>query len=172
MLQIHQSPEITEENHIDQQRRWPNLVLNILTPVTIDMPPNPAPSSTPKRVNFSPLPSPRIYRAVDEPLSPSPSNRRGTMKSLLPKLSFKYRNNTADIEKAAILALEASPMWTREKPSFSRSFSLSKMFSSKMKSSSSPPVTPIAHSNPESMHGRGTVDPIGVSKFNYIAGIL
>lgn len=167
MLQIPQSTEITEENPIDQQRRWPNLVLNIPTPLTIDMPSNPAPSSTPKRVNFTPLPSPNFYRDADEPFSPSPSNRRGTIKNLLPKLSFKYRNNNTDIEKAAILALEASPVRTGEKPSFSRSFSLSKVFSSKMKSSSSLPVTPIAHSNPESMHGRGTVEPIGVSKFHF-----
>ncbi|XP_031383487.1 uncharacterized protein LOC116197470 isoform X2 [Punica granatum] len=122
------------------------------------------PCLTPKRVNFSPLPSPR-YAKIGEPSSPSLSNnRRATVKNLLPKLSFKFRNtiSAADLEKTAMLALGmgGSPSGTRDsKPQISRSFSLSKLFQSRIKSSLSLPVTPIARSNPESMHGENSTEP-------------
>ncbi|KAF5953877.1 hypothetical protein HYC85_006733 [Camellia sinensis] len=85
------------------------------------------------------------------------------MKSLFPKLSFKFRNTTSEIERAAILALGDSPADTWEKPLIRRTLSLSKLFTPKMKRTSSLPVTPIAHSNPESMHGGNTIDDYVVS---------
>ncbi|GMQ08790.1 hypothetical protein CsSME_00052370 [Camellia sinensis var. sinensis] len=85
------------------------------------------------------------------------------MKSLFPKLSFKFHNTTSEIERAAILALGDSPADTWEKPLIRRTLSLSKLFTPKMKRTSSLPVTPIAHSNPESMHGGNTIDDYVVS---------
>ncbi|XP_042054422.1 uncharacterized protein LOC121799138 isoform X2 [Salvia splendens] len=115
--------------------------------VAINMPPSPIP--TPKRVNFSPLPSPNRLKLNG---SPSPSTKpKSSIKNLLPRLSFKFRNTNSDIEKAAIIALQVSP----EMPSTSipRTFSLSKLFTPKMDRTSSLPTSPILHSNPESAHG-------------------
>lgn len=138
--------------------------------VTINMPPSPIP--TPKRVNFSPLPSPSH---VIVGVSPGPSTSKGksAMKNLLPKLSFKFRNPNSEIEKAAMLALGVSPEM-REKPSIARTFSLTKIFTPKMKRTSSLPATPILHSNPESTHGGilGIADDVAVSTFNFLLEII
>ncbi|XP_057513998.1 uncharacterized protein LOC130795778 [Actinidia eriantha] len=124
--------------------------------VRINMPPTP--SRTPKRVNFSPIPSPNYYRFTDSPSPVSSRGRSSMKKNLLPKLSFKFRNANSEIEKAAILALGDSPSRTQEKPSIRRTLSLTKLFAPKMKRPLSLPVTPISHSNPESMHGGNTMD--------------
>lgn len=117
--------------------------------VVINMPHSPI--RTPKRVNYSPLPSPNWVK-VNE--SPDPSSSRGitTRKILLPKLNFKFRNSNSEIEKAAMLALGANPDM-RAKTSIPRTFSLTKIFTPKIKRTSSLPVSPIFHSNPESTHG-------------------
>ncbi|XP_065857104.1 uncharacterized protein [Euphorbia lathyris] len=142
------STEIVEENTQTQQHRRQDLVLNIPLRnldnteegfVAIPMPSTP--NLTPKRVNFSPMPSPSF--APDY----STAKNRSNIRSLLPKFSFKYRNTTADIEKAAVLALGGS---TEKRPFLSRTMSF---FSPRGKRTSSLPVTPIAHSNPESTHG-------------------
>ncbi|KAG8376544.1 hypothetical protein BUALT_Bualt09G0074500 [Buddleja alternifolia] len=117
--------------------------------VTISMPPSPLP--TPKRVNFSPLRSPSQGVMNSSPGPPS-SKGKSSMKNFLPKLSFKFRNTNSEIEKAAMLALGASPEM-RGKASIPRNFSLTKIFAPKMKRTSSLPATPILHSNPESVHG-------------------
>ncbi|KAK2972138.1 hypothetical protein RJ640_007199 [Escallonia rubra] len=162
--------EIMEEDMSSQQQRRLNLVVEIPRKtlegsgedfVRINMPPTP--SRTPKRVNFSPLPSPSYAKFNGSP-SPSSSRVKSTMKNLLPKLSFKLRNTTSEIEKAAILALGGSPQASREKTSIPRTLSLTKLFTQKMKRTSSLPVTPIAHSNPESMHGGNTADAVNSSK--------
>ncbi|KAJ0771480.1 hypothetical protein HanPI659440_Chr07g0269581 [Helianthus annuus] len=121
------------------------------------------PQQTPKRVNFSPLCSPSTYTyAKFNGSSSSPSSSRGrsssSIKSLIPKLSFKLKNRNSEIEKAAILALGGSPSQIRVKAKMSRSLSFTKLFASKAKTTSSLPVTPIAHSNPESTHGRNTIE--------------
>lgn len=51
-----------------------------------------------------------------------------------------------------MLALGVSPL-PQDKPSIFRTLSVKRIFNSKMKRTSSLPVTPIEHSNPESMHG-------------------
>ncbi|KAG5553698.1 hypothetical protein RHGRI_011554 [Rhododendron griersonianum] len=122
--------------------------------IRITMPPTP--NRTPKRVNFSPSPSPSFYGFNDSP-SPLSSRRKSSMKNLLPKLSFKFRNSNSEIEKAAILALGGSPIGSQEKP-IQRTMSLTKLFAPKMKRTSSLPVTPIEHSNPESTHGGNTIN--------------
>nr|XP_043631315.1 uncharacterized protein LOC122602783 isoform X2 [Erigeron canadensis] len=117
------------------------------------------PQQTPKRVNFSPLHSPAYaYPKFNELSSPSTSRGKSSIKSLIPKLSFKFRSRNSEIEKAAILALGGSPSDLRGKTKMSRNYSFTKLFSSKMKRTSSLPVTPIAHSNPESMHGRNNME--------------
>lgn len=153
-----------EETPHCQQQRHQNLTLEIPSRTyegsTVDFVRNnmqPTPNSTPKRVNFSPVPSPS-YTKISVPPGPSSSKGRSSIKSFLPKLSFKYRNSTSEIEKAAILALGASSTGTREKPLIPRTLSLTKLFTPKMKRTSSLPVTPIAHSNPESTHGGNTID--------------
>lgn len=110
-----------------------------------------SPVQTPKRVIFSPSPSPNHVRLNESP-SPSLPWAKSSIKSLLPKLSFKFRNKTTDIEKSAMLALGVSPL-PQDKPSIFRTLSVKRIFNSKMNRTSSLPVTPIEHSNPESTHG-------------------
>ncbi|XP_047959796.1 uncharacterized protein LOC125205042 isoform X1 [Salvia hispanica] len=127
--------------------------------VAINMPPSPVP--TPKRVNFSPLPSPSSVRLNG---SPGPSTKgKSSMKNLLPRLSFKFRNTNSETEKAAMLALGVSPE-LRGKTSIPRTFSLTKIFIPKMKRTSSLPTSPIFHSNPESAHGGFTSAAADLSK--------
>lgn len=160
------STEITEDNPEGQHQRHRELSLEIQSNsledarfdiVTIQTPP--IPSSTPKRVNFSPMPSPS-FAQMNEPPDPSSSKIKSNIRSLLPKLSFKYRNSTLDIEKAAaMLALGGSSETTKQKPFISRTLSLTKLFTLRTTRTSSLPVTPIAHSNPESMHGGSMINP-------------
>lgn len=164
--QVGSSTEITEEKPEGQHHRQEDLILEIPPRtledavddfVTIQIPPTPSP--TPKKVNFSPIPSP-VYARMKESSDPSSSKSRSTMKSLIPRLSFKYRNTTSDIEKAAMLALGGSSPATKEKPLISRTLSLTKLFTPRMKRTTSLPVTPITHSNPESVHGGNTINPL------------
>ncbi|KAK6942820.1 Zinc finger, RING-CH-type [Dillenia turbinata] len=154
---VEDTNEIVEEAPPVQHHKRQDLVLEIPPRtlegaqdfVRINMPPTPSP--TPKRVNFSAMPSPSYAR-----ISGSPgSSHRGklSIRSLIPKLSFKNRATTSEIERAAILALEASTAGAQQKPTITRTLSLSKLFMPRMKRTSSLPVTPIAHSNPESVHG-------------------
>ncbi|KAG7964466.1 hypothetical protein I3843_09G172500 [Carya illinoinensis] len=121
------------------------------------------PCLTPKRVNFSPLPSPSSAKVNWSP-GPSSSKNKLTIKTLLPKLSFKRQSNTLDIEKAAIMQLGDSPAGIWEKRPISRTLSLTKLFTSKMNTASSLPVSPITHSNPESMHGGNVMSPLSSVK--------
>lgn len=152
------STGITEETQHVQHRRRPNLFLEIPSrtlevsiqdTVSIQMPPLPTP--TPKKVNFLLTPSPSESR-MTTPAGPS-SKGKSSIKSLLPKLSFKHRSSTSDIEKADNPAVGTSSATPREKSSISRSLSLTKMFTPRMKRTSSLPVTSSTHSNPESVHG-------------------
>ncbi|CAN8259915.1 unnamed protein product [Cochlearia groenlandica] len=118
-----------------------------------------------KRVIFSPMSSPRIDQHVTSmsPSSSSSRNRSNSLKNLISKLSFKNRNtNNVDIEKAADFALASSPssgngrdrsMWT-----------LTNILAPRSKKTESLPITPIAHSNPESTHERFAVDPTTSTK--------
>ncbi|KAI3473261.1 hypothetical protein Pfo_029840 [Paulownia fortunei] len=163
---------VVEESLSSQQQRRQDLIVNIPKAtvegsvedsVTINMPPSPFP--TPKRVNFSPLPSPNRVRVNGSP-GPSSSKGKSAMKNLLPKLSFKFRNTNSEIEKAAMLALGASPEM-RGKTSIARTFSLTKIFTPRIKRTSSLPATPILHSNPESAHGGITSTAADAAKGGY-----
>ncbi|XVE61723.1 hypothetical protein DITRI_Ditri06bG0062600 [Diplodiscus trichospermus] len=163
------STEITEETLIGLHRRQDDFVLEIPQRTLEDAREDfvrtemaLTPTTSPKRVNFSPMPSP-IFSRFDEFPVHSSSKSKSSIKGLLPKFSFKYTNTNLEIEKAAILALGGSSAEIREKPCISRTFSLSKLFTPIMKNSSSLPGTPTVQSNPESMHGgqkRGAGPPI------------
>ncbi|RID64111.1 hypothetical protein BRARA_E03069 [Brassica rapa] len=123
-----------------------------------------------KRVNFSPMPSPRIFQrgASLSPCSSSSRNRpnNNSLKNLIPKLTFKNKNSNninMDIEKAADLAVGASPPSSgnaRERSTWT----LSNILAPRLKKTESLPVTPIAHSNPGSTHGRYVVDQVASMK--------
>lgn len=119
------------------------------------MPPTPTP--TPKRVNFQLISSPCSDSKVTS--SPGPSSTRGrsssSIKNLLPKLNFKHRPANSDAEKNVPESCSSSITTPQEKPSMSRSWSLSKIFTPRMKRTSSLPVTPISLLNSESSLGGG-----------------
>lgn len=126
--------------------------------VQIKMPPTPTPTPTPRRVNFQLTSSPCSDSRVNS--SPGPSSTRGrssAIKNLLPKLNFKHRPANSDAEKSTLnnnVPESGSSITTpQEKPSMSRSWSLSKIFTPRMKRTSSLPVTPIALLNSESSLG-------------------
>ncbi|KAM7526219.1 hypothetical protein LguiA_016121 [Lonicera macranthoides] len=170
--QVVESSEITEETTAVHHERRHDLVVEIPKRtvedsienfVRINMPPTPSP--THKRVNFSPLPSPSpSYPKFNALPSPSTSRGKSSIRSLLPILSFKFRNTTSEIEKAVTLALGGSPSGSREKTRIPRTLSFTRLFTQKSKTSASLPVTPIAHSNPESMHGGSSMDALNTSK--------
>ncbi|KAA3489562.1 E3 ubiquitin-protein ligase MARCH7-like isoform X3 [Gossypium australe] len=155
-FQVDDSTGITEETTRSHHWRRSNLSLEIPSrtfedssqeSVIIKMPPTP--SLTPRKVNFLLTPSPSDARITGSP-GPSTSRGKSSLKSLLPKLSFKQRNVNSDIEKAAIFAPESSSTSLREKPSIARTLSLSKIFTPRIKRTASlPVVTQIANANLE-----------------------
>ncbi|KAG8494957.1 hypothetical protein CXB51_012418 [Gossypium anomalum] len=155
-FQVDDSTGITEETTRSHHWRRNNLSLEIPSrtfedssqeSVIIKMPPTP--SLTPRKVNFLLTPSPSDARISGSP-GPSTSRGKSSLKSLLPKLSFKQRNVNSDIEKAATFAPESSSTSLREKPSIARTLSLSKIFTPRIKRTASlPVVTQIANANLE-----------------------
>ncbi|XP_058746968.1 uncharacterized protein LOC131619938 isoform X2 [Vicia villosa] len=148
------SSEITEELTSGQR---PTQNLSIETPKTtqqeakedflrINIPLTPSP----RRVIFSPCTSPGFIPNSDPPDPSSSTNRPTLKKSLIPKLSFKFKNTTSEIEKAAFLALEGSSTVSSKKPFLSRTLSRIKL---KGRKTSSLPASPVLRSNPASVHG-------------------
>ncbi|XP_039017329.1 uncharacterized protein LOC120148230 isoform X2 [Hibiscus syriacus] len=157
VAQVEDSLGVTEETIRAHNRKRSNLVLEIPSrtledpfqeSVTIKM--KPTPCLTPRRVNFLLTPSPSDARITGS-LCPSSSRGKSSLKSLLPKPSFKNGNPDLDAEKVAMFAPESSTTSRREKPSIVRTLSLTKLFRSpRVKRTSSLPVTRIVHSNSES----------------------
>lgn len=152
---IDESSEFGQETPHNKHPRKPNLSLEIpsrnmeISPqefVQMKMPPTPTP--TPKKVNFILTPSPTDARANTSP-GPSSFKAKSSMKQLLPKMSFKYKNSSSDAERATNFLSGGS----QEKPSMSRSWSLTRIFTPRMKRTSSLPVTPISRSNSEIICG-------------------
>lgn len=156
------SSAITEETSENvQQWRRNNLSLQIplratnLSPedsVVIKMPPTPSP--TPRRVNFSltsSSPGPAGPTSSSAPLPPPPRTKSSSLKNLIPKVGFKPKHSNTDVEKGQ--GDVSCPSVLQEKASISRSLSLSKLFTPRIKRTSSLPVTPIVLSNSESAHG-------------------
>ncbi|XP_021770598.1 uncharacterized protein LOC110734758 isoform X2 [Chenopodium quinoa] len=151
------STEITEENPTGQRSRPlpQHLVLEIPSEGIQCSPDDFMRMSilpTPKRVNFSPMHSPAVA-GLTRSSSSSMRRDKSSFKSLLPRLSFKFRNSSTEVENAAFLALGSPPSVKGGRPRMMRTFSLSKLFTPKGNKASSLPVTPIAHSNPGSTHG-------------------
>ncbi|XAR59963.1 Ubiquitin--protein ligase [Bertholletia excelsa] len=105
-------------------------------------------TSTPKKVNFLLNPSPSDAKMNCSPGPSSGSRGKSSLKkNLLPKMSFNSRSYQSDAVEAS-----SSPA-TQEKSSIPRSWSLTKIFTPRVKRTSSLPVTPIGHSNSESTGG-------------------
>ncbi|KAL1223121.1 hypothetical protein V5N11_000704 [Cardamine amara subsp. amara] len=153
------SAEITEELSQSQHQRWRGLVLDIQSRAHEDAhgdfsraSGSLTPSPVSKRFKLSPMSSPRIGRRVGS-MSPSSSRNRTNLKN---PINFKKRNNNADIEEGVALVFDG-----RDKPNIPRTWSLSNLLTPrKSKKTGSLPETPIAHSNPESMHGNYALDPV------------
>ncbi|KAJ0084220.1 hypothetical protein Patl1_30709 [Pistacia atlantica] len=168
---LEDSMGIIEENSHSQNWKRRNLFLEIPSrsledssqeSVIIKMPPTPGSTPTPRRVNFNL--NPADARTSGSP-GPSLSRAKSSLKGLLPKLSFKYRSSNSDIEKAANLVPETSNTAPREKPSISRSLSLTKIFTPRMKRTSSLPVTSIMHTNLEPTGSGNVVDSLNSNSF-------
>lgn len=168
MPKVESSSGIAEETGNAKNWRKQNLFLEIPTRtmdascaefVQIKMPPTPTP--TPKRVNFMLTPSPSDSRLNSSP-GTSSSRAKSSIKNLLPKLSFKNRNLNpeTDIDKASNFDSGSSTTASQEKPSMSRSWSLSKIFTPRMKRTSSLPVTPVAHLSSESVTDGSACSPL------------
>ncbi|XP_073145461.1 uncharacterized protein [Henckelia pumila] len=156
--QTEKTLEMTAETS-NYNKHWkkPNLFLEIPKVsdqefVRMKMPPTPTP--TPRRVNFFLSPSPSDLRFNESP-GPSSTRAKSSIRNLLTKLSFKYRDTNSDIEKATTVDSVFPPVVTQDKPSMSRSWSLSKIFTPRIKRMSSLPVT--RDSNPDGAHG-GSID--------------
>ncbi|KAJ4978429.1 hypothetical protein NE237_009209 [Protea cynaroides] len=129
--------------------------------VRINMPPTPSP--TPTRMNLPPTPSLSSARTNESP-GPSSSRGKSSRRGFLSRVNFKYRSSTTDIEKAAAITLGTPSTGRREKPFVSRSLSLTKLLTPRTRKTSSLPVTPVAHSNPDSVRGGSVVDPLNSNK--------
>ncbi|KAL2933156.1 E3 ubiquitin-protein ligase MARCH7 [Bienertia sinuspersici] len=155
--QMGESTEITEDIPSGQRSKPlpKNLVLEIPSESVQDSSEDSVQINilpTPKRVNFSPMSSPTVS-GLNRSSSSSMRRDKSSFKSLLPKLSFKFKNSSSEVENAAILNLGSPSSVRGGKPRMTRTFSLSKYFTPKGKRASSLPTTPIAHSNPGSTHG-------------------
>ncbi|KAJ0244023.1 RING/U-box superfamily protein [Hirschfeldia incana] len=149
------SAEITKEISPSQHERWRDLVFDIqfraqendFLRANGSFTPTPSPVS--KRFNFSPMASPRIGRRGVSMSPPSSSRRSTTLKNVF---NFKNRNNNADIEEGD---------GRYNKSNIPRTWCLTNLLTPrKSKKTKSLPVTPLTHSNPESMHGSYAVDQV------------
>ncbi|KAG7549318.1 Zinc finger RING-CH-type [Arabidopsis thaliana x Arabidopsis arenosa] len=155
-LMVGGSSEITEMLSPSQHQRWRGLVLDIQSREGhgdfLRANGSLIHSPVSKRFKFSPMSSPRIGRRVGS-MSPSSSRNRTNL------LNFKNRNHNADIEEGVV-----SPSGDgTDKSYIPRTWSLTNLLAPrKYKKTESLPVTPITHSNPESMNGRYAVevDPV------------
>lgn len=130
-----QDGEIRDELSQSQHQRWRGLVLDIEESRARGEEAHGHGSLTPSPVfNFSPMSSPRIGRRVAS-MSPCSSSSRH-----INLLNLKNRNDNADIEEGGA--------------SVPRTWSLTNLLTPRTyRKTESLPVTPVAHSNPESMHG-------------------
>ncbi|XP_043689920.1 uncharacterized protein LOC122640743 [Telopea speciosissima] len=81
------------------------------------------------------------------PPRPSSAKFKPSIRNLLPQRSFKTKNLLQEGEKIVLISDTPPSEGSVDKPSTSRSFSLTKVFSSSTKRTNSLPVTPVANSN-------------------------
>ncbi|KAE9585749.1 putative E3 ubiquitin-protein ligase MARCH [Lupinus albus] len=122
--------------------------------VGIKMPMTPSPSPATKRVNF--LATSRSVDAPNTNSAPGPSVPRGksSIRSMLPKLTFRQRTSS-DIEKANLTTAAPDGCFSgsHEKSPIPRSVSMAKMFTPKIRRTSSLPVEEFGHENTEFAFG-------------------
>lgn len=134
--------EISDET----ERNQPNLAVQIQertfesssaedsVKINISGPPSPAPN----RRNLPTTPS---SSRTNVPSSPSSAQGRQSYKGILSRQNFRTRDTNAGSASS------------QDKSFIQRTFSLTNLFTAKMKIASSLPVSPVAHSNPGSTHG-------------------
>ncbi|XP_041991537.1 uncharacterized protein LOC121742466 [Salvia splendens] len=158
--QVEKPSEMMEETSQGKGKQWrkPNLFLEIPTRadesppevVQINMPPTPIP--TPKRVNFL-LTSDFNDSLPNESSEPSSARGKPSIMSFMPKLGFKHWGSNSDVDKAVNVDSSSSTVATQDKLSISRSWSLTKIFTPRIKRASSMPVPEVPNQNLESIHG-------------------
>ncbi|XP_057782656.1 uncharacterized protein LOC131000655 isoform X2 [Salvia miltiorrhiza] len=156
--EVEKSSEMMEETSQGKPWRKPNLFLEIPSRavdespqelVQINMPPTQTPTPTPKRVNFLLTPDP-----CDSLLNEASSTRgKPSIRSFMPKLSFKHWGSNSDVDKAANVDSCSSTVATQDKLTISRSWSLTKIFTPRIRRTSSMPVPEVLNQNLESVHG-------------------
>lgn len=159
VTELEKSSGMIEETSQGKQWRKPNLFLDIPTRafdvspqelVQINMPPTPTSTPTPKRVNFLLTPGPSDS-LLNESSEASSTRGKPSIKSILPKLSFKHWGSNSDVDKAANIDSCSSTVTTQDKASISRSWSLSKMFTPRIRRTSSLPVPEVPNPNLDSV---------------------
>ncbi|KAL8516041.1 hypothetical protein ACS0TY_014643 [Phlomoides rotata] len=139
--------EMAQGTSSSKQWRKSNLFLEIPTRsleashqefVQIKMPPTPTP--TPKRVNFLLTPSPS---------DPKSTRSKSSIRNILPNLTFKQRTCNSDADNKGPINIDSTQ---DTKPSMTRSWSLSKIFTPRMNKATSLPMTPIPSLNQDSSH--------------------
>lgn len=152
--------EMAQGSSSSKQWRKSNLMLEIPTRsleasrqefVHINMPSTPTP--TPKRVNFLLTPSPSR-------LNGSSDRGRSSIRNILPKLIFKQSSSNSDSEKGPINIDSTA----QHNASMTRTWSLTKIFTPRMKTTTSLPVTPISNLNLDSSRGGSANCPPDVSR--------
>ncbi|CAN0916349.1 hypothetical protein LINGRAHAP2_LOCUS29661 [Linum grandiflorum] len=169
---------IVEDGHNGHNWKKKNLFLEIPTTTLEGSPPAESvvikmPPTTPRKVNFLLTPTSADCGGggggvIGSLAAPTPSRGRSSLKSLLPKLSFKSRISTLNAGKPANLPPETASFTAIQQgqPSIIRSLSLTKLFTPRMKRTSSLPLTP------DSMHSEnisGTHNPTSEGPLNKIA---
>ncbi|CAA7408926.1 unnamed protein product [Spirodela intermedia] len=100
------------------------------------------------------------------PPRPNSAKAKPSTRNLLPQRSLRAKTPTAECERVGLLG-SAAPMsdFSQDKPSTSRPFSLTRVFSSTMgKGTHSMPVTPVSGSGLVSVQGSHVVDLSGLEK--------
>ncbi|GER57712.1 RING/U-box superfamily protein [Striga asiatica] len=167
--QVAKTSEEMAEQTSNNKQQWKKANLNLsleipkrpleISPqelVQVDVPPTQ--TCTPRKVNFnvSPGPGPSGSRLIGSSSSSSgPSSTRGksSIRSFLPKLSFKNRSSVnSDVEKGANGSLDSiyHSIVGQDKAPISRSWSFSRIFTPRIKRASS---LPFVNLNPDSSHG-------------------
>lgn len=156
-------PELLDRQASDQDRenggeiapshhsRRPNLSSLQIPARTLE---NQLPLST--RINISPSPS---STKAGLPPRPTSARAKSSIRNLLPQRSFKTKSSTLESDRTILLVPGTPSSEGQDKPSTSKPFSLTKVFSSvSAKRTHSLPVTPVAISGPASARERHAVD--------------
>ncbi|WOL09605.1 hypothetical protein Cni_G18358 [Canna indica] len=104
------------------------------------------PGSASNKTNILPIWSPASAKTQASPCSSS-SKSKPSIRNLLPGLSFKFQTSASGIENYETQVPEGHFVGKREKPSMLSSFSFSKLFSPRIRRTSSLPTNPDLDGN-------------------------